>query len=222
MSGRGMASAPRQPRRTIAAAALLALVAGYVDALGFLATGGLFVSFMSGNSTASAVDLWQGALPVAALGGALVVSFVAGVTAAGIIARSVRHGRSRVLLLVIAAMLVLSELLRAFYPEAGAWTYTLVAAGMGAVNVVFADEERVQVAVTYATGGLVAVGLGLAQMFTGRSRGAWRRPLLLWLALVVGAVIGAALHLALGPWALPAAAAVLILLALLPPRVFAG
>ncbi|MFJ6653329.1 YoaK family protein [Microbacterium sp. NPDC091313] len=217
-----MAGVPRQPRRTIAAAAVLAAVAGYVDALGFLATGGLFVSFMSGNTTAAAVDVQQGLFEIAALGAALVVSFVAGVTAAGIIARSVRHGRSRVLLLVIATMLVLSEVLRAFYPDAGAWTYTLVAAGMGAVNVVFADEERVQVAVTYATGGLVAVGLGLAQLFTGHSRGAWRRPLLLWAALAVGAVIGSAVHLTLGPWGLPAAAAVLVLLSLLPPRVFAG
>ncbi|WP_240640488.1 DUF1275 family protein [Microbacterium sp. 10M-3C3] len=220
MTGRGMASAAVAPRRTIAVAALLAFIAGYVDALGFLATGGLFVSFMSGNSTASAVQLWQGALPVALLGGALVVSFVAGVTAAAVIARSVRHGRSRVLLLVIATMLVLSEMLRAFYPEAEAWSYTLVAAGMGAVNVVFADRDRVQVAVTYATGGLVAVGLGLAQMLTGSSRTAWRRPLLLWAALVVGAVIGAVAHLPLGPWALPAAAAALVLLALLPARVF--
>ena len=39
----------------------LALLAGYIDALGFLSLGGYFVSFMSGNSTRSAVDLVQGA-----------------------------------------------------------------------------------------------------------------------------------------------------------------
>lgn len=37
--------------RTQALAAALAALAGYVDASGFLSTGGYFVSFMSGNST---------------------------------------------------------------------------------------------------------------------------------------------------------------------------
>ena len=38
-------------------AACLAALAGYVDAIGFLKLGGLFVSFMSGNSTRLAVGL---------------------------------------------------------------------------------------------------------------------------------------------------------------------
>src|SRR3979411_2253447 len=41
-------------------------LAGYVDGIGFLHLGGLFVSFMSGNSTRMGVSLaeghWQGAL----------------------------------------------------------------------------------------------------------------------------------------------------------------
>lgn len=47
-------------------AAGLALLAGYVDAIGFLRLGGLFVSFMSGNSTRLAVAL-VGHLPLAAV-----------------------------------------------------------------------------------------------------------------------------------------------------------
>ncbi|MFT2628471.1 DUF1275 family protein, partial [Escherichia coli] len=38
-------------RGSLAVSAVLASVAGFVDAIGFLDTGGLFVSFMSGNST---------------------------------------------------------------------------------------------------------------------------------------------------------------------------
>jgi uncharacterized membrane protein YoaK (UPF0700 family) len=204
----------------IVAAALLALVAGYVDALGFLATGGLFVSFMSGNSTVSAVQASQGMLAAAALGGALVASFVVGVMAAAVLSRRLRSGRSRILLLLIAGVLLLSEVLRAYYVD-DAWTYTLVAAGMGAVNVVFADEERAHIAVTYATGGLVSLGLGLAQLLTGHSRTAWRRPLLLWASLVLGAVVGSLAAAYLGNWAMPAASVALALLALLPSRVYA-
>ena len=47
----------------------LAVLAGYVDSLGFLQLGGVFVSFMSGNSTRLAVSLaegrWQAAGAVA-------------------------------------------------------------------------------------------------------------------------------------------------------------
>ncbi|HAL05769.1 MAG TPA: hypothetical protein DCP26_00205, partial [Brevundimonas sp.] len=50
-------------------ALLLAALAGYVDSLGFLHLGGVFVSFMSGNSTRLAVSLaegrWQAAGAVA-------------------------------------------------------------------------------------------------------------------------------------------------------------
>lgn len=41
-------------------AVLLSALAGYVDSLGFLQLGGLFVSFMSGNSTRLAVGISHG------------------------------------------------------------------------------------------------------------------------------------------------------------------
>nr|WP_295670961.1 DUF1275 family protein [Sphingomonas sp.] len=44
-------------------------MAGYVDAVGFLATGGYFVSFMSGNSTRLAVGIAQGAASAAITAG---------------------------------------------------------------------------------------------------------------------------------------------------------
>ena len=47
-------------RRNIALACALSALAGYVDGIGFLHLGGLFVSFMSGNSTRMGVSLAQG------------------------------------------------------------------------------------------------------------------------------------------------------------------
>src|SRR3982074_2234511 len=44
-------------RRNIILACALSALAGYVDAIGFLHLGGLFVSFMSGNSTRRRVSL---------------------------------------------------------------------------------------------------------------------------------------------------------------------
>ena len=47
-------------RRNIALACALSALAGYVDGIGFLHLGGLFVSFMSGNSTRLGVSLAEG------------------------------------------------------------------------------------------------------------------------------------------------------------------
>src|SRR6202048_352862 len=49
-----------ESRRNIALACALSALAGYVDAIGFLHLGGLFVSFMSGNSTRLGVSLAEG------------------------------------------------------------------------------------------------------------------------------------------------------------------
>src|SRR6267142_653786 len=72
-------------RRNIALACALSALAGYVDGIGFLHLGGLFVSFMSGNSTRMGVSLaeghWLGAIE--ALG--LVALFVIGAAAGSLI-----------------------------------------------------------------------------------------------------------------------------------------
>jgi len=178
-------------RRGFVISVVLSSTAGYVDAVGFIDTGGLFVSFMSGNSTqAGVVALEQGAA-AAFLPFLLVVSFVAGVTVAAIAGG---HGRRRVLpLLVATASLGLSVGLTALTPEAIA-RFLLLAFAMGALNTLYLADGRARVPVTYATGTLVSVGLGLAALMSGGPRTAWQRPFLLWGSLAGGAVVGAAAH----------------------------
>jgi hypothetical protein len=57
-----------------------AAMAGMVDAIGFLASGGFFLSFMSGNSTRLSIGL-AGCAPYVSKVAALLISFVAGVVA---------------------------------------------------------------------------------------------------------------------------------------------
>ncbi|MGP3533826.1 YoaK family protein [Microbacterium sp. RD1] len=213
----------QHPRRALAIAAVLAGVAGYVDAIGFLGTGGMFVSFMSGNSTQAAVGVETGRWEVAGVGAALVGSFVVGVAGAALLGhRAAQQSddarRTRLILGATAACLLAAAGMLAA-ALGGVWAYTAVAAGMGALNVIFADETRARVAVTYATGSLVSFGLGIAGMITGRSRTAWRRPLLLWTSLVSGAVLGSAATGWLGWPALLAAVGVVAVVAALPSRV---
>ena len=89
-------------RRNIALACALA---GYVDGIGLLHLGGLFVSFMSGNSTRMGVSLawghWLGAIE--ALG--LVALFVVGAAAGSLIVLGRGANRQPWVLLAEASLL---------------------------------------------------------------------------------------------------------------------
>ena len=185
----------------------LAFAAGFVDAIGFIETGGLFVSFMSGNSTQAGVELLGGEPSMAMMSVFLLLTFVLGVAAAGTLSLHARDHRPYVV--AVAGIAIGSELVGMH----SAWSYGLVAAAMGAINTLYLEDGRARVAITYATGTLVSLGLALAALLNGRSRTAWRRPLLLWGSLAVGALSGAAAHRFGAAASLLAATAMLVVLA---------
>src|SRR5258707_4749276 len=65
-------------RRNVVLACALSAVAGYVDGIGFIHLGGLFVAFMSGNSTRMGVSLAEGQWWSAAKSLGLIALFVVG------------------------------------------------------------------------------------------------------------------------------------------------
>lgn len=190
-------------RGSLAVSAALASVAGFVDAIGFLDTGGLFVSFMSGNSTQAAVEVIGPGAMIALASAGIIAAFVAGVALGGVM--STVLARPRPWIVAGAALLVGSVALLALAGPATLWRAGLLATAMGALNTLFLADGRARVAITYSTGTLVSLGLALASLVTGGSRSAWRRPLLLWSALVTGAVLGAVAHRAGSPLALTVA-----------------
>src|SRR5947208_11586004 len=72
-------------RRNISLACALSALAGHVDGIGFLHLGGLFVSFMSGNSTRMGVSLAEGQWLSAAEAFGLIALFVIGAAAGSLI-----------------------------------------------------------------------------------------------------------------------------------------
>ncbi|AZS47050.1 YoaK family protein [Microbacterium oxydans] len=190
-------------RRGLALSLVLSGVAGYVDAIGFIDTGGFFVSFMSGNSTQAGVNILEQGLASSLLPLTLVVAFVLGVAAGAMIGG---NGRRRAWAVAASASAVaLSAVLAAVVPTSPA-RFWMLAFAMGALNTLYLSDGRARVAITYATGTLVSLGLAVAALLTGRSGSAWRRPLLLWGSLAGGAVVGAAAHrLGSGPALLLAA-----------------
>jgi uncharacterized membrane protein YoaK (UPF0700 family) len=178
----------RYDRRFKMFAMCLSALAGFVDATGFVLTGGLFVSFMSGNSTRLAVA-FAGGSNVAFLAGALVALFVAGVVGGALIAPWKPWWRKTVVLASSASALTLAaSLITLGFPIVAALT---LAAGMGALNNVFLREGEVSIGVTYMTGTLVRAGQRIAGAVRGEGPSDWQPYLLLWASLVGGAVAGA-------------------------------
>jgi uncharacterized membrane protein YoaK (UPF0700 family) len=175
-------------RRDVALACALIALAGYVDGIGFLHLGGLFVSFMSGNSTQMGVSLaegnWWGA--AAALG--LIASFVAGAAAGSLIVMGLGAKSQRWVLLAEAALLAAAALCYTFGRSDAA--VAAIALAMGMENAVFQINGS-GLGLTYVTGTLVKVGQLAAKALTGGARWAWAPDLLLWVALVTGSVCGA-------------------------------
>jgi uncharacterized membrane protein YoaK (UPF0700 family) len=155
-------------RRNIALACALSALAGYVDGIGFLHLGGLFVSFMSGNSTRMGVSLaeghWLGAIE--ALG--LVALFVIGAAAGSLIVLGRGANRQPWLLLAEALLLAAGALCHGFGLSNVAVAAIVVA--MGLENAVFQIRGGAGLGLTYVTGALVKVGQQFAAALTGGAR----------------------------------------------------
>jgi uncharacterized membrane protein YoaK (UPF0700 family) len=175
--------------RNISLACALSALAGYVDGIGFLHLGGLFVSFMSGNSTRMGVSLAEGkwSSGFEALG--LIALFVIGAAAGSLIVFGRGANRQPWLLLVEALLLAAAALCYAFgLPNLAVAAIVLA---MGLENAVFQIDGGAGLGLTYVTGALVKVGQLIAEALTGGPRWGWAPNLLLWAALVTGSVCGA-------------------------------
>ncbi|WP_157219710.1 YoaK family protein [Flavisphingomonas formosensis] len=173
----------------------LAVLAGYVDAMGFLKLGGLFVSFMSGNSTRLGIGLAQGS-GAAAVAAGLIAAFVAGVMGGSILTALVPKMRKAAALGLVTMGLFGAAVLQRIGFDAVA--LGAMAATMGCTNTVFQHEGEVTIGVTYITGALVKLGQRLAGAWLGGDRTAWIPYLGLWLSLVSGAAAGALAFARLG------------------------
>jgi uncharacterized membrane protein YoaK (UPF0700 family) len=189
----------RYDRRARLLAACFSGVAGYVDAIGFLLTGGFFVSFMSGNSTRLGIGLAEGTSQ-AGFAAVLLVAFVVGVMLGAVTGRIAGRHRQAAVLGLVTVLLATAVLLHSL--GAGILVALPMALAMGAENTVFAEDGEVRIGLTYMTGTLVKLGKRLTSALMGGDRWSWLPFLLLWSGLAAGAVAGALAYRAFGVHAL--------------------
>ena len=179
-------------RRNIALACALSALAGYVDAIGFLQLGGLFVSFMSGNSTRMGVYLAAGDWARAAEALGLIALFVIGAACGSLIVLG--RGVHRQPWVLLAEALLLAAAALCYTLGLSSLAVAAIVTAMGLENAVFQIEGGGGLGLTYVTGALVKVGQYLAVAVSGGDRLGWVPNFLLWAALAAGGVCGAAAY----------------------------
>jgi uncharacterized membrane protein YoaK (UPF0700 family) len=179
--------------RSLALAVCLAALAGYVDALGFLFMRGLYVSFMSDNSTRLSTELGRADWHAAATTAGLIGAFVFGVILGQLIAaRNVALDLAAVGTLLAAAGGL-------YWLGFSSSVPVLMAMAMGMENCALERAGDVTLSLTYVTGTLVKLGRGLAAAWQGQDLLGWFPYLLLWCGFSLGGVTGAVVF---GTWRL--------------------
>jgi uncharacterized membrane protein YoaK (UPF0700 family) len=169
-------SVPKRERTSFLFSLVIAAVAAYVDATGFLLYSGIYLSFMSGNSTHAAVLVargdWQQLAPVIAV----IPTFLVGVTL-GTIMHGLfkRQGQATVFCTAGIALGVVAAL-EIYGPWVGGngtrlGLFLALAATMGLLNSTVQRVGEISVALTFVTGTLVKLGTAIGRQMINRGRG---------------------------------------------------
>ncbi|WP_291477984.1 YoaK family protein [Corynebacterium sp.] len=195
----------------------LAAVAGYADSIGFMFYGGVFLSFMSGNSTRLAVSVVEDDGDLMRLAGRCIVLFMVGVMCGALAHRIVtrrwdRFRAREAVLATVSVLFLVSSV--ALLSGSEILAVSVLSVGVGAMNSVFERDGEVSIALTYMTGTLVKAGQRFVDSFFGGQAAAWVYPLLMAMCLSAGAIVGAVVFFNFGLVAVYPLTALLVAVAL--------
>jgi uncharacterized membrane protein YoaK (UPF0700 family) len=193
---------PKKERTNFLLTLVIAAAAAYVDATGFLLYSGVYLSFMSGNTTRAAVLVGRGDWQQVAPAIGVIPTFVLG-TAIGtaIIGISKRRGQAMVLFtagIALAFVAALEVYWQSFRPnDMRPGLLFVLTATMGLLNPAIRRVDRVSVALTYVTGTLAKLGTAIGSKIIndGKSDGGDQSETILilasvWFAFFIGAISG--------------------------------
>ena len=212
-----------QARRAELLAAALAMIAGFVDAYGMI-TYGVFVSFMSGNTTQTGYHIAEGKLGAAALSALAILSFVAGSFAGTLLVQFAGPLAQRLVFGVVAAALAAIIGFAELRLMSGVAAIAAISFAMGIMNSALSHVGAQSVSLTFVTGTLSRVGSHLAlaakRAPLADAQGPWdthlRRAMMLariWAGFLAGALLSGAVAPRFGASALLPPALILAALA---------
>jgi uncharacterized membrane protein YoaK (UPF0700 family) len=198
------------------------MIAGFIDAYGMI-TYGVFVSFMSGNTTQTGYQTAEGAFGLASLSALAILFFVVGSFAGTLLAQFAARLARRLVFGVVAAALALIIGFTQLAWLSGAAAIAAISFAMGVMNSAFSRVGAQSVSLTFVTGTLSRVGSHLAMALRRAplpdAEGSWdthlRRALLLarvWVGFLVGALLSGAATPRYGAWVLLPPALILAVL----------
>ncbi len=178
----------------------MAFLAGATDAYGFVELRGLYVSFMSGNTTMLGMALGGGGLARSAAIALLIGMFVVGAAAGEVLFNVAGRFRESAVPFGVSVLLCVPLAI----PDLTALVFALA---MGALNAAMSKVGSASVSLTYVTGALVKFGQGTGNWLTGRRADlSWLLQAPMWASLLAGSIV-AVVAQGLGaqrPWPLPA------------------
>ncbi|HVY14279.1 MAG TPA: YoaK family protein [Rhodopila sp.] len=171
----------------------LTMTAGYVDAIGYVQLGHLYVSFMSGNSTQFGMALAAGDMSVVTWGGSVIALFVMGSFLGALIVEL--FPRTKILATLSCEIFSVIVALALSLAGIGRAAVLPVVVAMGLQNAIHQVVVGADTGKSFITGTLFGVGAALAKALLGRGQ-----PLqagvhaLSWCAFAMGVVLGAFSH----------------------------
>jgi uncharacterized membrane protein YoaK (UPF0700 family) len=178
------------PVRTLSLGLVFTAAAGFVDGVGYIALGGYYTSFMSGNTTQLGTALAAGDVEALALPVGLVALFFIGSYVGTLIAQSSsRRGQVVTLGVVVAGIAACLAMHYSGLPTPQ--SMLVLAAAAGAQNAILPPQGAARLGATFVTGTLFAAGQDLARATVGAApRWRWLQHLLVWASLCAGALVG--------------------------------
>jgi len=223
-----MTAYPYKTRLQWAGATFCALVAGYLDGYGllFLKT---YVSFMSGNTTSTGVNIGSAKFGAAENGALAIICFVAGSFFGSLLAESKARRIHRAIFAVVAVLLGAVAGLEWNGPGNTVFEIALLCLAMGVVNPALTKIGVEPVSLTFVTGtlnrigGHLAAAAGQVPLKDSNREGDshLRRAGLdasVWFGFIGGAVLAGMLLPSVRAWALLPPCAVMVLLGLFSDR----
>ena len=193
-------------------AVCLAMIAGYVDAYGFRSYG-TYLSFMSGNTTQTGLEIGQGNVAAAAPALLAIMSLVIGAFTGTLLTHSALRQIRSLLFGVVAALLALSIGVTQLDSLANGVGIATLSLAMGVLNTTLSQVGAQSVNLTFVTGTLNKIGSHLALAIKRAplqdGQGPWdthrRRAGLLagiWVGFLSGALLAVAATSLFGVWGL--------------------